>query len=199
MLRAIRILTVSLFLLTMAVPGCVSTTLQTDWRDPGYSGRFNKVLVICLAKEMVVRNTLEDDFIAQFGQRGVQAVQSYTLLPSLKDIDKETVRRKVKELGADGVLLVRQIGRDSVVISQGNTQFYAENNYYDAWGAYSRETYFQTTSIDVYKVETSLYAAANGKIIWQALSETYEDGPWMETLNNFATIMLTKLSVHGLI
>jgi len=199
MLSVLRRISALLLLGVMGLFGCVSTTLQTDWRDPGFSGSFKKVVVICMVKEMVVRNTLEDDLAAQFTRRGIVAVPSYTLFTSLRDVDRDMVKRKVREIDADGVLLVRLVGKESIPLNTSN--YSAAYNYYDQWGAFSQQAYggSQAASVDMYRVETSLYEAGQGKIVWQALSDTYEDGPWMETLKFFADLMGKKLIQHGLI
>jgi len=196
---AIRIIFIMFVFLSISITGCVSTTLQADWKDPAFSGTFKKVLVICIVKEMVVRNTLEDDLVAQFKQRGVAAVQSYTLFPSLENIDKEIVRAKVGEIHADGVFLVRRTAKES--IQNVTASFDSVNNYYEQWGVLSQESYQASgsTVVDMYRVETSLYEAAKGKIVWQALSETFDDDSLVKVINNFALLMAKKLSEQGLI
>lgn len=181
--------------------GCVSTTFQTDWKDPAFRGKFNKVLVVCLVKEMVVRNALEDDLVAQFKTRGVDAVQSYKPFPSLENIDKEIVRAKVRDIHADGVFLVRIIGKETIEVVTDQIITSGNSNYYDQRGVMTLPAFQGTAGgmIDRYKVETSLYEAAKGGIVWQALSETYNDNPWTKTVKNFAVIMTKKLSEHGLI
>jgi len=190
---AIRSICLMLVFLSMGISGCVSTTMQTDWKDPAFSGKFKKVLVICVVKEMVVRNTLEDDLTAQFRQRGVAAVQSYTLFPSLENIDKEIVRAKVREIAADGVLLVRRTGKQSMETVSAN--------YYDLWNVLwtPNPQASQANTVDFYRVETSLYEATKGGIVWQALSETFDDDLLMKVVNNFALLVAKKLSEQGLI
>jgi len=192
MQRALRFMSVLFLFLTMGISGCVSTTLQADWKDPAFSGKFKKVLVICIVKEMVIRNTLEDSLTAQFKQRGVAAVQSYTLFPSLENIDKETVRIKVRETGTDGVLLVRRTGKGSIELTPDNS--------YDLWNISWIENYpVQANVLDFYRVESSLYEATKGGIVWQALSETYDDDSLRKIVNNFALLMAKKLGEQGLI
>ena len=190
MQRAFRFLSVALLLATMGISGCVSTTLQADWKDPAFRGKFKKVLVICLVKESVIRNTLEDDLTAQFNSRGVEAVQSYSLLPSLENIDKETVRAKVGEIHADGVFLVRRMGKESRDVVTAQFTF----NGYDVL---AQQVVLNT--VDVYKVETSLFEAKKGGLVWQAPSETYDDDALMKVITNFALLMVKKLSEQGLI
>jgi hypothetical protein len=200
MQRAFRFMVVTLLFLSMGISGCVSTTLQTDWKDPAFRGTFKKVIVICLVKELVIRNTLEDNLTAQFKSRGVEAVQSYTLFPSLENIDKEAVRAKVGEIHADGVFLVRRIDKGSVTVETAQFGIY-NLNYYEQWGIVSQRAFEapQSNTVDVYKVETSLYEATKGMLVWQALSETYDDDSLLKIINNFALLMAKKLSEQGLI
>jgi len=192
MQHAIRFMPALFLFLSLGLSGCVSTTLQTDWKDPAFRGKFKKVLVICIVKELVIRNTLEDSLTAQFKQRGVDAVQSYTLFPSLETIDKETVRAKVRETGADGVFLVRRTGKGAIELSPDNS--------YDLWNiAWIGNSTPQANIVDFYRVETSLYEATKGGIVWQALSETYDDDSLLKVVNNFALLMAKKLSEQGLI
>jgi hypothetical protein len=54
-------------------------------------------------------------------------------------------------------------------------------------------------TVDFYRVETSLYEAAKGGIVWQALSETYDDDSLRKIVSNFAALMVKKLGEQGLI
>lgn len=188
-------------LAALCIAGCfVSTNVQTDWKDPTFQGAFRKVLVVCLAKEMLVRNSLEDDFVAQFAKRGVVAVPSYTIFPTTQGIEKEMVKDKVREINADGVLLIRPIEKGSMDMGQ-NPARSTDFVYYDSWGGTESQNFLvpNTDIIAFYRVETSLFESVKGKVVWQAVSDTFEDGPWRKTLTEFARIMVTKLIERGLI
>lgn len=176
-----------LLLLVFMFAGCVSTSILTDWRDPGFKGTFKKVLVICNLHDSLARTTLEDDLAAQFTNRGIEAVQSNVLFASLRDVDREMVRRKVREIDADGVLLIQPY--DSKI------------NIYESYPGW--DAYFglpdQPLTAETYRVHISLFEAANGKVVWQAISETMIGGGWMDTLKKFAKAMGTKLIEHRLI
>lgn len=187
MLRVSRFVLLTISLGVMAIAGCVSTQIQTDWQDTEFRGTFKKVLVICLVKEPIVRNTLESDMAAQFTNRGVKAVPSNTVFASLKDVDKEMVKRKVREIGADGVFLIRPVGLE--------TNEYSAS---DAWGAYY-EMPEQPLTAETHKVQISLYETAKGKVVWQALSDTLIGGAWTDTLKEFARVMGAKLIERKLI
>lgn len=185
-------------MLVAGLTGCVSTTLQTDWKDPGFRGTFRKVIVICVAKEMIVRNTLEDDITAQFTARGVAAMPSYTLFPSLEGVNRDMIKAKVRESGADGVFLVRPVGKDTILTRDPGDHWSAANNWYANWDTVTQGAP-PVLSVDIYRVESSLYETTGDKIVWQAISDTSESGPWMNTLKEFARVMGAKLVERGLI
>lgn len=186
-MRIIRITILNVLLVAMFMSGCVSTKIQTDWKDSNYSGTFRKVLVICLAKEEIVRTTLESDIAAQFTKRGVVAVESNTILASLRDVDREMVRRKVREIDADGVLIVKPVSRE--------TDVYASP---EIWST-SYDLQDQLMTVEAYKVQISLYETTKGKVVWQALSETVIGGAWTDTLRKFAEVMGARLIERKLI
>jgi hypothetical protein len=171
----------------MVITGCVSTSLQVDWKDPSFKRPFKKVLIICIVKENIVRSTLESDLAAQFTSRGVEAVPSNTILYTLRDVNRETVMKKVSEIDADGVLLIRPIGHETT--DKGGYDLYDQ--------PYSASD--SDLAVEVYRIQSSLFETANGKVIWRALSDTIVGGAWTETLNKFAKVIGAKLIEHGLI
>jgi len=186
-MRAGKVLLWTLLAITATITGCVSTSIQTDWKDPSFRGSFKKVLVICNVKDPTVRATLEEDLAAQFSNRGIEAVQSTTFFESLRDTNVEMVKRKVREIDADGVLLIRPV--DHKVNVQET---------YDWWDSYN-DAPAQTLTAETYRVKISLFEAAKGKAVWQALSDTIVGGAWMNTLKEFARVVGTKLIERGLI
>jgi hypothetical protein len=62
--------------------GCASTTLQSQWRDPGYTaGPFKKIFVIGLsARDVTARRIFEDVMVAKLMAVGVQAVPEWQYL-----------------------------------------------------------------------------------------------------------------------
>jgi len=191
MRRTFLILSVTVLLAIMGVAGCVTTTLQTDWRDPDYRGTFKKVLVVCVVNEQVVRETLEDDIAAQLSARGVAAGPSYTYFPSLQGVNRQELVAKVNEINADGVFLVRLAGKSTM---ETNLDAHGPN-WYDLLGPVE----LGDSTVDIYRLETSLHETARGKAVWRALSDTMAAGSWLETLKGFARIMVAKLSERGLI
>jgi len=186
-MRILNFIAWTLLSVSLVLTGCVSTSIQTDWKDPEFRGSFKKILIICNVKDPLIRTTLEGDLAAQFTSRGINAVQSNTLFESLQDTNRELVRRKVSQIDADGVLLVRPV---DLKVNSYET--------YEWWNAYY-ETPDQPLTAEIYRVQVSLFEAAKGKIVWQALSDTIVGGAWMNTVKEFARVMGAKLIERGLI
>jgi hypothetical protein len=185
--RVIRFLLFTTLFAVMAVTGCISTQIQTDWKDSAFHGTFKKVLVVCVAKQELVRTTLEDDMAAQFTQRGIEAIQSYKIFPVLRDVDKEMVKRKAREMNADGVFAVRTVRHEI-------------NSYYsydDMLNYVNAED--QPLTAEYYRVQIGLYDSSRGAVVWQALSDTFIGGAWTATIKEFARVMGAKLIEHKLI
>jgi hypothetical protein len=187
MMSISKFISFTLLSASLVISGCVSTTIQTDWKDPSFRSTFKKVLVICNVKEPLVRTTLEADLAAQFASRGIEAVQSNTLFTSLRDVDREMVKRKVRAIDADGVLLIRPVDHKINVLES-----------YDGWDAYNNAP-DQTLTAEIYRVQISLFETAKGKVIWRALSDTIIGGAWMDTIKEFARVIGAKLIERGLI
>jgi len=186
-MRILNMIGWTMLAIAFVVTGCVSTSIQTDWKDPVFKGTFKKILVVCNVKDPLIRATLEADLAAQFTSRGIAAVQSNTLFESLKDTNREMITRKVREIDADGVLLIRPV--DLKVNSYESFEW--SNAYY--------EIAEQPLTAEIYRVQVSLFEATKGKIVWQALSDTIVGGAWMKTVKEFARVMGARLIERGLI
>ena len=186
-MRIDKVLTCTLLAVSLLITGCVSTSIQTDWKDPAFRGSFKKVLVICNVQDPTVRAALEEELATQFTNRGIKAVQSTALFESLRDTNREMVKRKVSEIDADGVLLIRPVDHKINV-----------QDTYDWWDAYN-DAPATTLTAETYRVKASLFEAVKGKVVWQALSDTIIGGAWMETVKEFARVVGNKLIERGLI
>lgn len=154
---------------------CSTTTMGTVWADKNYQGgKIKKIFVIGVSKDPTVRRVFEDEFVDQLKSLGTDAVPSYSLIPSEKMIDKPTVESKMKEVGADGVIV-------TTLVDQKTQRVQSSTSYYDRgyYGYYSRSYNAQyarhrTTSYEyeVFNLETNLYEIRNQKMIFSSLSDT---------------------------
>jgi len=157
-----------------------SSKLTTSWSDPAATGRsYKKIAVVGITPRAPGRRMYEDAFVAALESRAVAAVASYTFAGEGK-LDREAATAKLKEIGADAVLVTRLVDQETV------KNFYPPSYstvatpamYHGGWyGYYSTGyTYMSdpgyVTEDKVYRLETNLYDLGNERLLWSGLTET---------------------------
>lgn len=90
---------------------CASTSLQQTWKAPDYQGApQGKIGIIGVDERLVVRQTVEGHFAAQFNAVGQPATRTWELM-SLGEIkaDHQAAAARLKAEGVDAVLIVRLV------------------------------------------------------------------------------------------
>ena len=158
---------------------CASTTLDYVWKDPNYQGgKFNKVLIIGVAKEQANRILFESKFVAELKIYGTDAISSYTIIPSAENLNKATVESKIETLQVDAVLVTQLVNAKqertySTVINRsgrspgrsGWDANYSEGFVKDQ----GQGSYYQ---YEVVSLETNIYDTQTHKLIWSGWSDT---------------------------
>jgi hypothetical protein len=195
-----------LFILT----SCATTKLNSVWRDDNYNRKFNKVLVIGVIKKPALRRFFEGEFVQLLKARGTDAVEGFTVLPSDKEVGKDVIASKLKELDADGVLITRLVDKktlETYIPGEVYTEHahYAPPVHYREWDSYHSRSYRTvykpgyTIKNEVVIVETNLYDAVSEKLVWSALSETFVEGSSDDLIRSFVQIIIKDLSEKNLL
>ena len=179
---------------------CSTTTLKTVWKDTKYQAKLKEVLIIGIAKEKTIRRLFEDEFVGLFKARGVDALASYTLIPSEGMLDKATVESKIKNLGVDAVLVTR-------LVESKKERAYAvpARTYRGGWYGYYNRSYEYNRQLDNYYeyeviyLETNIYETQSGNLIWSGLSETFVQSTDQEEIKAFIEVIIKSLSDNQLI
>jgi hypothetical protein len=192
------------------ISSCATTELKTVWKDDNYSGKIKKVLVIGVIKRPALRRFFEQEFVQQLKARGTDAVAGFTVLPPDEEVDKNIIASKLKELGADGVLITRLVDKKTVEtyipgkVDYGHV-YYAPPIHYREWDSYYSRSYTAvydpgyTVKNEVMIVETNLYEAASEKLVWSAISETLGEGNSNTVIRSFIKVMIENLSKENLL
>ena len=99
-----------------AAAGCASTTLQSTWIDPGFTGGpFKKFFVMGLAaRDVTARRVFEDIVVAKLQAAGVQAVPAWQFIPRRRRGQRNRILdAAVAQSGADALLMTRLLGIDT--------------------------------------------------------------------------------------
>lgn len=140
--------------------GCATTQSQLvdTWVDPAIrNDPMHKVVVIAVKKDPTQRRQWEDAFVAEFRDRHVEAVPSYTLSPAAIP-DSATMAQTLAGGGFDGVVMVRQSRREDRKEYVPPTTYTRRAGYvYNPfWGVYQ----------PVYRQFTTPGYVENTKLLW---------------------------------
>jgi len=193
-----------LVLFAMLLAGCSTTQVTAVWKDPSYQAHPRKIMVIAVAKSPVTRRIFEDEFVQQLMARGSDAIASYMVLPDNKQNDQPAIAAKVRELGADTVLITRLVSRKTSKVYVPGTVYYPPSHY-GSWRGYYGQSY-QAMYTPGYMaeseyaiMETNLYDASNDQLVWAASSETGGRGATRESIKSYVGIMLKNMMAQGLL
>ena len=223
-----RILTTATAIgLLFGLTACESTKLESAWKAPEVGSiKFTKVLVIGILPMASLRQPLEDRMKAQI--TAVPAVASYELLPDVEDqVNPDKIAEVIAANDIDGIITMRMIGmNDKVSYDPGGyvpTYYSSFNAYYSPGyalspyyrgmgGAYggmgggmyggpmSYEYVPPSETRDVFtNVETNIYDATDGKLIWFGRTSTKNAGDRKQLIEEVAQAVKARLKTQGLL
>ena len=188
-----------LIIAAMLLAACATTQVNSVWKDPSYHARPTRIMVIGVARNPINRRIFEDEFVAQIKARGTEAIASYTVLPDKLQEDSDAIAAKVKELGADTILITRMVSKKLVQTYVPPTPYFPPP-YYGSWPDYYGHGYrYMYTpgyiAEDEYAViETNLYEAKSEKLVWAASSDTGINDTDVSLIHGYIDIMVQTMS-----
>jgi hypothetical protein len=204
MMRILRRSPGFVMLIAICITACAATRLTSAWKDPSYQGQPRKIMVIGVAKKPLNKRIFEDEFVRQLKARGANAVASYTVMPDEKQGDHAAIAAKMKEQGADAVLISRLASKKTVHTYVPGSVTYPPS-YYGTWRDYYGYGYQAMytpgyTAEDEYALmETNLYDAGNDKLIWSASSETELRGSDQSQIISYIGVMVNAMADQKLL
>ncbi|OGS33770.1 MAG: hypothetical protein A2474_04990 [Elusimicrobia bacterium RIFOXYC2_FULL_34_12] len=185
-------------LITMFITGCATTKISSVWKDQSYQVMPHKIMIIGISKKPANKRTLEDEFVKQINIHGTDAVVSYNILPEDKDGNKDFIAAKMKELGADAVLITRIASRESVYTTKAGTA-YSPPTYYSTWSDYyeysrinlNSANYIEETKYAI--METNIYDAGKNNLVWSASSATKISGNDQKFIKSYVSYIVENM------
>jgi hypothetical protein len=187
--------------------GCATTEVTSVWKDESYQGKPRKVLVNAIVKQQRNRRIIEDEFVAHFRSRGIDAVPSYVIFPGEEPVKKEVMDEKLKAQGFDTLLLTHLTGskREQVQVPGTVTYqpmypgMYQPAPYYHTWPGYYNTGYTATYSPsymaeqEYVMAEANLYDVATEKLIWTAATETMLGQKDQKMIKNYVAVIMDAM------
>jgi len=195
-------------ILTVIFGACSPNSQITgSWKNTNVNARYDNIMVAGLTQNIEAKSTIEKDLTTALGEKGVTVVKSIDAFPTTftKDVSKEEMLAKIRKQGADAILTVTLVDKQTESRYVPGSYGYAPMpmygrfwGYYNYWGPmmYSPNYYTQDK---IYYMETNVYDAKTEELVWSAESETYNP----ENLSGFspelAKIIANKLVKDGII
>jgi len=161
-----------LFSIALLMFSCSGTETQTQvvqiHADDAYKRRpVSNILVIAITGNEHNRRSYENKFVTRLKSVRVDAVASeeaITMPPDLK-LQKETILKAVSQYGNDAVIITQLVGKKTRDIRTRDQHNFGPFFYYSIYPGYSSES-------KSLQLETNLYDAKNGGLIWSGQSQT---------------------------
>lgn len=196
--------TLTVLLMVALLQACASTQVKSVWKDPAFSGRLQRVMVVAISKEPITRRIVEDEFSLQLKTRGVDAIPSYSIIPDRSQNDQEVIAKMVVQLGADSVLISRLVSKRSVRVYYPATVTHRPPHY-EKWPYYYLDGFAMvnspgyTTEYEYALMETNLYDARSENLLWAATTETGVNNLHQTLIKPYIGSILNLMANSGLL
>jgi hypothetical protein len=204
-------LAAAMFVAALLAAGCASTTLQSIWIDPGFTGGpFKKFFVVGLsARDVTTRRVFEDIVVARIQAAGAQAVPAWQAFPDEGRGNEPAMEAAVAQSGADALLMTRLLGIDtrtnvSTVMVPGPVWGPGMGPGFGPgpgwWGPYqSWQAVPQVTQYQIATAETTLFDVKTHRVVWSATSQTFNPTSVQQEAPGLADQVIGALQSRGLI
>ncbi len=173
---------------------------MTSWVDPEAGGKkLGNVLVVGVARNATARRQFEDSFAKVLASRQIGALTSYVQLPDPAAIDEAAVKPIAQKEKVTHVLIVRLVDRKTVTsYVPPSPAYYGPGyypGYYNTWPGYYNYGYAAATrpgytfDTEYVNLETNVYDAATGKLVWSGLTQTELGRKLQEQIEEFIDVI----------
>ena len=208
---------VTALVLSAILYSCGGMTYVTDtWRAKGFTGKkFTKLGVMAVTKNNIVaRRTVEDAMVKDLKASGINAVATYDAFAyntfdkdgdgkvDDKDNAEKLVQEKMKELGVDGIMVmkVKDISKEQKYVPGSPT--YMPSYYYAPYYSYYFQSYntlyspgYYVTDTEYY-IETSIFDVAKAELLYSMLSETVNPTSITDFSKSFTKATVNELMTN---
>ncbi|MGD8211327.1 MAG: hypothetical protein PVH37_09800 [Desulfobacterales bacterium] len=185
------------YLLSFAslIISCAGTEVTQKQVDDAYKGKpVSDILVIAVTGNEHNRRSYEKKFVAHLKSAGVDAIASEKVMPMPADLKlkTETIVDAVNQYENDAVIITQLIGKESKDIRTRGPATRMGFFYYSLDPGYS------STSTTV-RLETNLYDAKTGKLIWSGNSKTLSNDETDQIMNEIIKTVINNLKMDKVI
>jgi hypothetical protein len=189
----------ALALLLLLAAACTSTRINSVYVAPDYAGgAFDRLMIVGLAPSEGGRAQYENAFADKLAALGKIGIASSNVFPAQEDLSRERVGAWVREQGIGGVLVTRlqDVKKEQRYIPPTTT-----------WDLYGYYGYWAPTMVSpgyvveetTLVLETSLFDASNGKLVYTAVSSSFQPSSRTEVVHEVVDALTKDLQERGLL
>jgi len=195
-----------LFLLLVSLAGCGSRSkLVRSWHEEPLGKPVQEVLVVGISTNEAAVRLWEQIFVQEFVARGVQAWSAIKFTGFMPEPNKKILLAAIKKSGAKCVLFTHVVDKSSTTYTRPGYVRYVPSGFYrNLYGYYGhayRAVYLppQDVTRTTIILETNLYDAASGKLLWTAQTSSKDPKLLKTDFINMVHLLLDDLQANGLI
>ena len=198
----------------MFITACSTGIRVTNsWKNPSPDTpgkKYHSVFIAALTDNQYARNTIEENLAEAAEARGYKVSRSSNYFtPSFSQSKipaKDEILQKVRESNSDAIFTIALISKEDmgryVPGEVNSTTSYGWNGSFGGYygtvaGPIYTPGYYTTDK--VYYLESSLFDAANEKILWSARTETYNPSNIEKFSKQFTEAMIKQMEKDGLL
>lgn len=184
----------SFTLLIISCAGTETELSQTQAEDAYKGPPVSNILVIAITGNEHNRRSYENKFVTRLNSVGVAAVASEEAIPMPPDLklQKETILNAVGQYGNDAVIITQLVGREKKDVytrsGSGRRSFFM----------YQVDPGYSSTTTKI-RLETNLYDAKNGELIWSGQSNTLSKESTDKIMNDVIKAMINNWQKNKII
>ena len=203
---------IAVMILSLMASSCANTRFTKQWVDEDFDGEpYDDILVLVVADKMGNRQDAENYIVEKLGEAGIDAMQSYDILPKTETIDAEAVDKAIDGLQLDAVIVMYATGvtEEEYFVPARRFGVYAGYGYGHAhYGSFydyypHAFTYVYIPGYDnthyVVTLETTLFDLNTGKMVWSGQSNTFAPESVDDVIHNITVLTISELRKKNII
>jgi len=177
-----------------------STQFSSTWVEPTAQplDLAKPIVAVMVTEREGLRRSGEASMVREIEARGGKGIASYTILPAGAERDTARAREILANQGADAVIMVRPVGKDTRVNYTPGTPYYSTWGYWGyGWGAVYSPGYMTTD--EIVSLESLVYSVTQNKLLFAGQSETMNPSDLDSFVRDLGDALGYELRKAGLI
>jgi hypothetical protein len=175
--------------------------LVSEWSNPNYNApAFDRIMVGSASEQDSMRRNLEDEFVAQLGAAGIDALPGYRYVTGDEKIGETKLREAAQRAGTDGAIFVR-----SVNVEQKTNVAPAISPSFGIFGPNAGVTWSGFPGVSgfnrykVYTSEVTVYDVKKNEAVWTGTVRTSESDNVNATIKSYVGTVIKALGDKNLL